>query len=547
MNYDGKVVIGTEIDSKSAERDLDKIKKSTQGIGKETDKVTEKQEKYKKTTEETTKSVGGLGKAIAAAFVVKVLIDFGKEAIKLASDLDEVQNVVDTAFGSMADQANKFAETSIESFGLSELTAKKTASTFMSMAAGMDLTGQKATDMALNLTGLTGDMASFYNVSQDVAETALASIFTGETESLKKFGIVMTETNLQQFAYKEGMNKLVSEMTEAEKVQLRYNFVLDKTKLAQGDFVKTSDSWANQTRVLKEQFKEFMAEIGEDLIAILTPLLALFVSLLNIFEALLTPVIDLLAKGFAPLGTFFEENALAVDNFTIALVALFTGIYTALKIQKIPEMIKDFKDSLKILKKAFSEITIEMAATAAVIAILVAAIILVVKNWGKMNDFEKIASVFGIVTLAAVALAVAIGAVQSAMSYGIAAAAIVAGVAAIGISITAATKRAKQDAQSSVGTIPRYANGGVFYGGDPMLGILNDQPRGQVNVETPLQTMLDAFNTSLDSRNGGMATNIQPTINIRFNGELSQLARILKPEIDMETNRIGTRLVEGRA
>ena len=545
MAYDGKVVIGTEIDVTGAERDLDKIKKSTQGIGKETDKVTEKQEKYKKTTEETTKSVGGLGKAIAAAFTVKVLIDFGKEAIKLASDLEEVQNVVDTAFGDMSDQANKFAETSLESFGLSELTAKQTASTFMSMAAGMDLTGQSAADMSLNLTGLTGDMASFYNVSQDVAETALASIFTGETESLKKFGVVMTETNLQQFAYSEGLNKTISEMTEAEKVQLRYNFVLDKTKLAQGDFIKTQDSWANQIRLLKEQFKEFMATIGEDLITILTPLLAIFVSILGIFEALLTPVVDLLAKGFAPLGDFFKENAWVVDEFTIAMVSLFTGIYFALKVQKIPEMIKDFKESLKLMKKAFAEITLEMATTAAVIALLVAAIILVVKNWDKMNDFEKIAAVFGVVTLAAVALAVSIGAVQSAMSIGIAAAGIVAGVAAIGIAIATSTNRAK--AQVNTGNIPKFANGGVFHGGDPMLGILNDQPRGQTNIETPLATMQEAFKSSLIELGGVGGVNGGSTVNIRFTGELSQLARVLKPEIDIETNRIGNKLVGGMA
>ena len=547
MNYDGKVIIGTELDPSGAEKEFDKIKKSAKGITDETDRANKKQKEYDDSVKNSKKSVTELGKSIASAFAVKMLVDFGKQAVSIASDLQEVQNVVDTAFGSMSDEANKFADTALESFGMSELTAKQASSTFMAMANGMGIVGEKGSEMSLTLTGLTGDMSSFFNVSQDVAQTALSSIFTGETESLKKFGVVMTETNLQQFAFSEGINKNVADMTEAEKVQLRYNFVLDRTKLAQGDFAKTSDSWANQTRTLNERFKEFMGTIGEDFIVILEPLLTIFVSFLDTFTGIVSSLTDMLSKGFKPFGDWCKNNSQTVQVMSDVILGFLAGMYAYIAVTKVPELIVKLVEGLNKMKAALLAVNVQTIATNIAFGLLGVAILLIANNWSKMNDIEKIVSVLGAVTIAAVAAAIAIGALQSAMSYGIAAAAIVAGVAAIGISITAATKRAKQDAQSSLGTVPRYANGGVFHGGDPMLGILNDQPRGQVNVETPLRTMIDAFNTSLDSRGGNIGTSLQPTVNIRFTGELSQLARILKPEIDIETNRIGARLVEGRA
>lgn len=182
-----------------------------------------------------------LGAAVGVAFGVKELIGFSKQAIETAADMAEVQNVVDTAFGSMSDKMEDFADTSIKQFGISRLAAKQTGSTFMAMASEMGLA------------------------------TALKSIFTGETETLKQFGIVMTDANLQAYALSQGISKSTSEMSQAEKVQLRYNYVMSQTALAQGDFAKTSDSWANQTRILSEQWKEFASVIGSVLIGVLLP------------------------------------------------------------------------------------------------------------------------------------------------------------------------------------------------------------------------------------------------------------------------------------
>lgn len=212
-----------------------------------------------------------LAMAVTAAFSVKKLVDFGRQSIETASNLAEVQNVVDTAFGESKQKMEDFADTAVKTYGISKLTAKQTGSNFMAMAAGMGLANDSASDMAMALTGLSADMASFYNVGQDVASTALKSIFTGETETLKQFGIVMTDANLQAYALSKGITKSTADMSQAEKVQLRYNYVMSQTALAQGDFAKTSDSWANQTRILSEQWKEFGATIGTVLMNVLLP------------------------------------------------------------------------------------------------------------------------------------------------------------------------------------------------------------------------------------------------------------------------------------
>ncbi len=216
-------------------------------------------------------TVRSLGAAVAAAFSARMLVNFGKQAIEIASDMQEVQNVVDKAFGSMSYKMEEFADNAIEMYGISKLTAKQTGSTFAAMASGMGITLDRASDMAVALTGLSADMASFYNVEQETAATALKSVFTGETETLKQFGIVMSQANLEAYALSQGITSSYQAMTEAEKVQLRYGFVMQATALAQGDFAKTSGGWANQVRILSEQWKEFSSVIGNVAMNVLLP------------------------------------------------------------------------------------------------------------------------------------------------------------------------------------------------------------------------------------------------------------------------------------
>lgn len=233
------------------------------------------------------------GAALAAAFAVKKIIDFGASCIELGSDLAEVQNVVDVTFPRMSKQVDEFARNAAGSFGLSETMAKKFTGTFGAMAKAFGFNEQAAYEMSTALTGLAGDVASFYNISQDEAYTKLKSVFTGETESLKDLGIVMTQSALDSFALANGFGKTTAKMSEAEKVALRYKFVTEQLTTASGDFIRTSDGWANQVRILQLQFDSLKATIGQGLINVLTPVIKVInliisklMSLANAFKSL---------------------------------------------------------------------------------------------------------------------------------------------------------------------------------------------------------------------------------------------------------------------
>lgn len=217
-------------------------------------------------------SLKKIGKLAIAAFSVKAIANFSKECISLGSDLTEVQNVVDVTFGSLNTEVNKFAKNAITQFGLGQTVTKKYVGTFGAMAKAFDFNNEAALAMSETLTGLTGDVASFYNLSSDEAYTKLKSVFTGETETLKDLGVVMTQNALDQYALANGYGKTTSKMSEQEKVALRYKFVLDKLNIANGDFARTSDSWANQTRVLSLRFNELKATLGQGFINIFTPI-----------------------------------------------------------------------------------------------------------------------------------------------------------------------------------------------------------------------------------------------------------------------------------
>lgn len=214
-----------------------------------------------------------IGFLIGSAFAVGKLIQFGKESIELGSDLAEVQNVVDVTFTTMSDKVNEFAKNAMTSAGLSETMAKRYVGTFGAMSKSFGFSESQAYDMSTALTQLTGDVASFYNISQDLAYIKLKSVFTGETETLKDLGVVLTQSALDQYALANGYGKTTSEMTEQEKVALRLAFVQKQLSAASGDFIRTSDSWANQVRVMQLQLQSLKATVGQGLINIFTPIL----------------------------------------------------------------------------------------------------------------------------------------------------------------------------------------------------------------------------------------------------------------------------------
>lgn len=289
---DGKVTISTALDNTGFKRGVNQVSGSLGGL----------------------RSVAGkLAGALAAAFAVQKVIQFGAACIQLGSDVAEVQNVVNVSFGRMAYKMEEFADTAITSFGMSELAAKKTGSTYMAMAKGMGVADEAASDMAIALTGLSGDVASFFNLSQEDAAYKLRSIFTGETEALKDLGVVMTQANLQQYAMANGMNSNIQAMSQAERVALQYSFVMDSLKLAQGDFLRTQDSWANQTRILSMQWQQFMSIIGQALTTVLLPvvkmlntIVAALINMANAFNAVITSIFGGAQKQIQATGAAIE-------------------------------------------------------------------------------------------------------------------------------------------------------------------------------------------------------------------------------------------------
>ena len=299
------------------------ITAETSGLRKELNSLKTQLNKTEKTVTKTTggikKALSSLTKGFTATAIVYGLIKVGKQAVQTASDLQEVQNVVEVSFGSMSAEVDKFAENALKKFGLSKLSAKQFASTFMAMSNGMGIAAEAGKNMSLNLTALAGDLASFRNVEQDVAFTALKSVFTGETETLKNFGIVMTEANLEAYALSQGITKSYNAMSQAEKVALRYSFVLNATKGAQGDFARTSNNWANQVRILKEQFKELAGIIGNGLLKVLQPLIIL----LNKVLGLAISVANSLSQAFG--GKKIKESSTSVSNMASGMNDIASG------------------------------------------------------------------------------------------------------------------------------------------------------------------------------------------------------------------------------
>lgn len=294
-----------------------------------------------------------------------------KNAIDISSALTEVQNVVDVTFGDMSKKVNDFAQDSIRQFGMSELTLKQTASRFQAMGTAMGIDSsliKKANeflnkqtdgyiglsdsmaDVSLNLTKLTADMASLYNIDQDVVSQDLAAIFTGQTRPLRDYGLDLTQATLKEWAMKQGLDSDIASMSQAEKTMLRYQYVLANTQTAQGDFARTADSWANQIRILKQSFEQLGSVIGGALINAFKP----FVKALN---SVLLVVISFVTKVTNALGAIFgwkyeDSGAGLADSFSDAAesagdIADNTG-QAAKNIDKMNKGVRQF-DELKLI------------------------------------------------------------------------------------------------------------------------------------------------------------------------------------------------------
>ena len=252
-----------------------------------------------------------LGATIADAIksIGSAIKDFAVDSVQVASDLQEIQNVVDVTFGNDAKTIETWAKKANKQFGLTELQAKKYTSTLGAMMKSSGLAGKAVTSMSTDLAGLTADMASFYNLDFETAFEKIRSGISGETEPLKQLGINMSVANLEAYALSQGIDTAYESMTQAEQVTLRYNYLMQATADAQGDFARTSDSLANSQRILSTNIETLKANLGE----MLLPVINDAVNALNgLFEAM-TPDVDL-AGTFDQIEADYEASVAEINS-----------------------------------------------------------------------------------------------------------------------------------------------------------------------------------------------------------------------------------------
>lgn len=283
MANDGQIVFEVTADGKRAIADVKDITRAIQTESKNWDKAA------KESTDNISNNFSGMLKKLVAGFsavkIGKALLDVGKAAISAASDLEEVQNVVDVTFGDGASKIEAWSKAAGSQFGLTETQAKRFTSTLGAMMKSAGLTGDEIVDMSTDMAGLAADMASFYNLDFDTAFQKIRSGISGETEPLKQLGINMSVANLNAFALQKGLSKTFEQMTQGEQTMLRYQYLMTATADAQGDFARTSDGYANSMRTLETNIESLKTKLGE----VLLPAVSEVVAGLNEMLTSLTP------------------------------------------------------------------------------------------------------------------------------------------------------------------------------------------------------------------------------------------------------------------
>lgn len=204
-------------------------------------------------------------------FSIYQLINLGKESTELSSDMIEVRNVIKGVFEDSSDSIEDFTKSAITNFGLTQLQASKMIGVFGGMLEASNIVGDAQSVMSKNLTALSGDLSSFYNMPVDDVFTKLKSGLAGETEPLRAFGLNMTVANLEAYALSKGIDQSWQSMSQATQQTLRYNYILENLALAQGDFSRTSNTWANQIRLLSSNWQQLLSILGGATIKVLYP------------------------------------------------------------------------------------------------------------------------------------------------------------------------------------------------------------------------------------------------------------------------------------
>jgi len=333
-------------------------------------KAEEASQKLKAAGSSITSAGQGLSLAVTAP-----LMAAGGAAVKLATDTNEAINKVEVAFKDNAQAIKDWSDSTLERFGIAQGTALDMAATYGDMATGMGLNTEQAEVMSKTLVGLAGDLSSFKNIKIDIADAALKSVFTGETESLKQLGIVMTQANLQEYAYSQGIKKRIQDMSQSEQTQLRYNYVLAMTKNAQGDFERTGAGTANQMRVFSESMKELGATMGQHILPVITPLIQKLNEMVQKFGDL-SPSAQKTILVVAGVAAAIGPVVLIIGQLVTAAGAISGVVSTA------AAAIASAGGVTAVLGTAFTALTGPIGIAAAVIA----GLILVVKELWQNNE-----------------------------------------------------------------------------------------------------------------------------------------------------------------
>jgi hypothetical protein len=268
------------------------------------------------------------GFAVGLAGVAAAVGAVGVKSIMAASDLNELNSKANEVFGAEGKkQVDEWAKTTSREVGRARSSLLGYATDMQAVVQPMGLANEEAQNMSQDFAKLAVDMASFHNASDVEAFNALRSAITGETEPMKRFGVVMTEANLAAFALSQGITKNIKDMTQGEKTQLRYNFIMEQTKVAQGDAARTADGMANQYRRFQENVKEVFETLGEPMLEITSGLMA---QLNEIVQEFVQDTLPEWIETGKNIIKFFQENEVALYALVGAIVgALIPSIYGA--------------------------------------------------------------------------------------------------------------------------------------------------------------------------------------------------------------------------
>lgn len=317
--------------------------------------------------EQVGKKAESAGRSLTTHVTAPIVAAYTASA-KYASDYEENLNKIDVAFGKNSESVKDWANNARSAFGMSKVQATEAVSGFGALGKGIGLTEKQAAEMSITLSGLSADLGSYFNASTADSAKALEGIFTGESEALKKFGVVMNDTNLEKFAADQGL--VWKEMDQSQKVTLRYNYVLAKTKDAQGDFSRTSSGTANSTKMFTAATQDLSTAIGENLLPLITPIIQKLTQLIDRFNKLspqTQKIITYVGLALAVLGPLM---------IIIGKVAL--GISSVIKVVKLASGAIGLLSSGSLLP------------IIAVIGAVIAAGVLLYKNWDKIKAGAKL-------------------------------------------------------------------------------------------------------------------------------------------------------------